>query len=82
MAGQGYIRTGNSRWFRNIERDPDVKLEIVGKLHPLRAEAVTDPDLRDRVIRTMREKYGWQDVLIHPFGSGDSNILRLAPRGD
>ncbi len=80
VDGQGYIRTGRSRWFRNIQRNPNVKLEIGGAVHPMRIEHVDDDALRRRVSGTMREKYGWQDVLIHPFGGPGANIMRLVPR--
>ncbi len=49
MDGQGYIRTGNTRWEANIERNPDVTLRIEGKAHPLRVEFVADSALRTRI---------------------------------
>jgi hypothetical protein len=79
VDGQGLIRTGDSRWFRNIERDPNVILRIAGYAHPLRAEPVTDESLEKRANAAFREKYGWQDRLIHPFGEPDANLMRLVP---
>ena len=79
VDGQGLIRTSDSRWFRNIERDPNVILRIGGYAHPLRAELVTDESLEKRVNAAFREKYGWQDRLIHPFGEPDLNLMRLVP---
>jgi hypothetical protein len=80
VDGVGLVRTGDTRWFRNIERDPNVMFRIGGYAHPLRAEIVTDEALEKRANAAFREKYGWQDWLIHPFGEPDSNVIRLLPR--
>jgi hypothetical protein len=80
VDGVGVIRTGDSRWFRNIERDPNVVLRIGGYAHPLRAEIVDEEALEKRANAAFREKYGWQDWLIHPIGEPDSNLMRLVPR--
>jgi hypothetical protein len=80
VDGQGLIRTGDSRWFRNIERDANVVLRIGGQSHPLRAELIANESLEKRVDTAFREKYGWEDRLVHLFGSSDSNTMRLVPR--
>lgn len=80
VDGQGLIRTGDSRWFRNIERDPKVEFWIAGHSYPLRAELVTDESLEERANAAFREKYGWEDWIIHPFGEPDANLMRLLPR--
>jgi len=80
VEGQGLIRTGNTRWFRNIQRDPNVVFRIGGHAHRLRAELVTDASLEERAHAAFREKYGWQDWIIHPFGEPDGYVMRLLPR--
>ena len=80
VDGEGLIRTGDSRWFQNIQRDPSVLFRIGGYTYPLRAELVTDESLEKRANAAFREKYGWQDRLIHPFGEPDKNVMRLLPR--
>jgi hypothetical protein len=35
--GHGYIRTGGTRWGKEIRRDPDVVVRIAGHEFPLRA---------------------------------------------
>jgi hypothetical protein len=77
VDGEGLIRTGDSRWFRNIERDPDVVFWIGGYAYPLRAELVTDDSVKKRAGDAFREKYGWMDI---PFSNPDDNVLRLVPR--
>jgi hypothetical protein len=80
VDGQGFVRTGDTRWFEDIERNPDVSLGAEGESHKLRATPVAEPHLRARVKAAFRAKYGWQDRVVHPFGVGGANILRLEPR--
>lgn len=79
VDGQGLIRTGDSRWFGNIERDPKVVFRIGGQAHPLCAELITDASLVKRANAAFREKYGFTDWIIHPFGEPDKNVMRLVP---
>ena len=80
VDGQGYIRTGNSTWKGNIERNPDVTLRVEETEYPVRAEFVTDADLKTRVEQTLRDKYGFSDSFIGIFRIGEPNIMRLVPR--
>ena len=80
VDGQGLIRTGDSRWFKNIEREPNVVFRVGGQAYSLRAERVTDASLVKRANAAFREKYGWEDRFIHPFGEPDKNVMRLLPR--
>jgi hypothetical protein len=80
VDGQGFVRTGETRWAKNIERSPDVELRALGEAHALRAVAVVDVPLRERVNAAFRTKYGWWDRVTHPFGARDSKIFRLEPR--
>ena len=77
VDGQGLITTGDSRWFQNIQRDPNVVLRIGGYAYPLRAELVTDESLERRASAAFREKYGWQDWLAGLFSGPDANLMRL-----
>jgi len=80
VDGQGYVRTGNTRWFRNIERDPDVTLRVGDAEYPLRAEMVEDEALRERLTAALQEKYGGMDRVRGWFMRGRPNLMRLAPR--
>ena len=77
VDGQGLITTGDSRWFQNIQRDPNVVLRIGGYAHPLRAQLVTDESLEELAKAAFREKYGWQDWLVNLFSGPDANLMRL-----
>jgi hypothetical protein len=79
LDGFGFVRTGNTRWGRNLTREAALELRADGGVHPLRALAEVDYDRRTRVNQAFRAKYGWQDRLVHPFGATDARIFRLEP---
>jgi hypothetical protein len=80
--GEGYIRTGGTRWGANVERNPDVVVQIAGRDYPLRATRITDPVVIDEVNDVFREKYGFSDAAIGIFRGlmGEPKIMRLDPR--
>jgi hypothetical protein len=81
VDGSGYIRTSGTRWFANLERDPDVVLRVRGTEYPLRTKLVLDADLRERINEAFRSKYGFEDRFIGWFSSRDqANILHLVAR--
>lgn len=80
IDGQSYLRTNRSRWLENIRRDPDVAVRIEGVEYPVRAEILDSEAWVERVDAASREKYGWQEALIHPFRMRTPDILRVVPR--
>ncbi len=80
VGGQGYIRTGKTRWGANLKRDPDIVLRVGSELLPLRVEFVTDQATRDEVIDAFRGKYGFANWILNPFRGRNPNIMRLLPR--
>jgi hypothetical protein len=79
LDGFGFVRTGSTRWGRNLTREAALELRADGAVHRLRALAEVDYDRRTRVNQAFRAKYGWQDRLVHPFGATDARIFRLEP---
>ena len=82
VDGKGYIRTGATGWWSNIERDPNVVLRIEDKEYPLRAVSVEDALLRQRVEDAFRAKYGFSDRVVGFFFRSVPHIMRLDPRGE
>ena len=78
LDGVSYLRTNDSRWLENIRRDPNVKIVIDGTEYAQRADEVTGTQLVERVDAATREKYGFQDSLIHFFRISDPEILKLS----
>jgi hypothetical protein len=78
--GTGWVRTSDSRWFRNIQRDPQVKLRVGEREFELRAEEVGDPATRAAVDAAMRAKYGWSDRMLGVLRMRGVHVLKLSPR--
>lgn len=80
VDGQGFLRTGSTRWGGDVERDPAVVLGIGEERLPLRVEFVEDEELREKVTAAFREKYGWSDAAIGIFRGSRPKIMKLQPR--
>jgi hypothetical protein len=79
VDGQGYIRTGSTRWGANVERTPQLLLRVASDELPVRVEFVTDEPTRDAVSRAFREKYGFTDRMLSVFRGSAPKIMRLLP---
>lgn len=80
VEGQGYIRTGKTRWGGNLERNPEIVLRIGETELPLRVEFVTDQSERDAVKAAFRAKHGFSDWILSPVRGRNPKIMRLVPR--
>ncbi len=81
VDGVGYVRTTDSRWLANIGRDPNVIVRVAGAEYELRAEQISDAELRARVNAVFRAKYGFLDRVLGWFGNdGGKQCLALLPR--
>jgi hypothetical protein len=77
---RAYIRTAATRWYDNVERDPDIVLRVGEDELPLRAVLVTDAPLAERVEAAFREKYGSWDAFMEIFRFGEAHVMRLVAR--
>ena len=81
VDGQGYVRTGDTHWHRNIARDPKIGVRIAGKDHAVTAEHVTDPALHGRINTAFNDKYGFSDTFVGWFSHRENaQIMALVPR--
>ena len=80
LGGEPYLMTSNSRWLKNLRRDPNLKLVIEGKEYKAQAEEISGDALREKVDIASQRKYGFQESLIRLFSFRQSQILRLMPR--
>jgi hypothetical protein len=81
VDGVGTIRTGSTRWFANLARDPTLRLRARDTEYPLRIERVTDPAEGALLDAAFRAKYGWQDRLVSLLRrQAKTNWMKLLPR--
>jgi hypothetical protein len=81
VDGEGFIRTGNTSWYPNLERKPQIGVRIEGREYAVLAVPIDDESLRARVIAEFRAKYGFSDRMVAWFfSSARPHIVRLASR--
>jgi deazaflavin-dependent oxidoreductase (nitroreductase family) len=75
MAGFG-VRT---EWYRNLLADPEVEVWLPGRVLRCRAEEVTDPAVRARIMPVMARNMGVPGAMVgcNPWTSIDERILEL-----
>ena len=78
VEGQAYLRTGNTIWGGNVEREGNLKLKGAPGEHQCRAERITDLSLQEKVMAAFRAKYGFRDVISSVIRLGKSLIFRLS----
>jgi hypothetical protein len=78
VGGRGYLRTGDTSWGANVDRNPNVTLVIGEQEFALRADMVEADDERALVTAAFNEKYGWSDSMISWFRGARPKIMRLA----
>lgn len=80
--GQGYIRTGATKWGANIRRNSNVTVIMNGVGYELNATSIPEGALYDAVTQSFRDKYGFQDAALGVFRriGGTPMIMRLEGR--
>jgi hypothetical protein len=83
LDDQGFVRTRNTSWRADLERDPKAALRIQAKEIPIRAIPVKDPELYNRVNEAYTAKYGTMPhvflAVMRPF-LGPWNVYRVEER--
>jgi hypothetical protein len=78
VGGRGYIRTGDTSWGANLNRNPNLKLVVGDEEYALRADFVEAEDERALVMKAFNEKYGVSDTVLGWFRGAKPKIMRLA----
>ena len=83
LDDNGFIRTRNTSWRADLERDPNLRLKIAGKEIAVRPVPVKDPEKYNRVNEAYTEKYGVMPhaflAIMRPF-LGPWNVYRVEER--
>ncbi len=79
LDGVSVIRTGDSRWSRNLERDRNCRIRVSGADTPARVEFVAEHEEKARIDDVFLEKYGWQERVFIWGDRGEThqNYLRV-----
>ncbi len=79
VDGEGTLRTGDSRWWQNLERDPNCRVRLLGIDYPVRVEFVTEHEEKARIDDAFVEKYGWLEGILFRQERGETheNYARL-----
>lgn len=78
VDGQAYVRTGNTTWGGNVEREGKLKLKGGPGEHRCQAERISDLSLQNKVMAAFRAKYGFRDVISSVIRLGRNRIFRLS----
>ena len=83
LDDHGFIRTRNTSWRADLERDPKVALKIKDKEIAIRPVPVKDPELYKKVNEAYTAKYGVVPhiflAIMRPF-LGPWNVYRVEQR--
>ncbi len=76
---EGTLRTGDSRWWQNLERDPTCRIRLLGIEYPVRVEFVMEHEEKARIDNAFVEKYGWLERILFRQERGETheNYARL-----
>ena len=79
LDGDPVLRTGESRWWANLGRDPAIRIRLSGQDYAYRAKLVDDPQVRVRVDEIFLAKYGRWERMLFPQerGATHENYARL-----
>ncbi len=73
VDGEGTLRAGDSRWWRNLERDAHCGVRLLGIDYPVRVEFVTEHEEKVRIDDAFVEKYGWLERIMFRQDRGETH---------
>jgi hypothetical protein len=73
LDGDPVLRTGNSRWWANLTRDPSIRIRLAGNDYAYRAESSTDPAMMIRIDEAFLSKYGRWERMLFPQERGKTH---------
>jgi hypothetical protein len=79
VAGDGFVRTNDSRWLANIRRGSAIALRLAAAEQPVTAEEVGDAAVTAAVEAAFKEKYGFVQRVMSAFRMREPTVLRLRP---
>ena len=84
VDGVAYLRTGDSRWFENLERDPHLDLRLSGLTYRCGTRPVEAEGTIETVHQAFYDKYPRRSSMFRLLGVSTPRVLALdceAPEG-
>lgn len=75
-----YLRTGATKWFANLEREPELELRIGGEMYPCRTRVVSDQAEAHAVHDAFYAKYPKRSSFFRAIGVSTPTVIALACR--
>ena len=73
VDGQGTLRTNDSRWWENLQRDPAFRIRVDGVDYSVVAEFVDEHEARAVIDDAFVAKYGWLEGVMFPQDRGETH---------
>ena len=73
LGGDPTIRTNESRWWANVERDPQLRIRLSGIDHLFRVTPIPKRETRALIDDVFLEKYGGWERLLFPQERGETH---------
>ena len=77
VGQDAYLRTSDTNWFQNLQRNPTLELRIGGVMFPCATEVISDPDTVDEVHEAFRTKYPRRSAMFRALGVATNTIIEL-----
>ncbi len=77
MDNTAYLRTGNTKWFANLERVPELELRIGGVMYPCRTSVVSDDAKVQEAHETFYAKYPRRSDFFRIIGISTNTVIAL-----
>lgn len=77
VAGDGFVRTNDSRWLANIRRGSEVALRLDDSERAVTAEETEDAAVSAAVEEAFKAKYGLVQRIMSAFRMREPSVLRL-----
>ena len=79
VDGLGALRTGDSRWWQNLETNRECRIRVLGIDYPVSVGFVTEHEEKVRIDEAFLEKYGWVERVMfwQERGETHENYARL-----
>lgn len=81
-GGDGVLRTNDTRWWANLQREPSIRVRHGGADHVFAVKLVTEQSEKIRIDEVFLEKFGGWERMMFPQERGETheNYARLMRR--